>query len=104
VGHLRIVIHYLLKWQFQPERRSRSWKASIWTHREQLVDIFSQSPSLERNARRSLPEVYDRAVRKALDETGLARECFPAACPYTFDQIMDFDFLPEAGAPLASEP
>jgi hypothetical protein len=94
-GHLRVVLQHLLKWQLQPERRSRSWKTSIRTHRITLSKIFEQSPSLNRNARDLLPRVYADAVAVAVDETGLARECFPAACPYTFEQIMDFDFLPE---------
>jgi Domain of unknown function DUF29 len=39
---------------------------------------------------------YDRAVRRGIDETGMARECFPAACPYTFEQVIDVAFLPES--------
>jgi hypothetical protein len=44
-GHLRIVIHHLLKWQLQPERRSRSWRTCIWTHRDQLRDISLNLPA-----------------------------------------------------------
>jgi hypothetical protein len=94
-SRLRIVICHLLKWQLQPQKRSRSWRASIWTRRDALVDIFDQSPSLRGNAFETLPEIYDEAVRRAMEETGLARECFPPACPYTFEQVMDFDFLPD---------
>ena len=95
-GHMRIVIHHLLKWQFQPELRTRSWETSIWTHREALIDIFGQSPSLKRHAREALAEEYDRAVSRAMRETGLARECFPATCPYSFEQVINFDSLPES--------
>ncbi len=95
-GHMRIVIHHLLKWQFQPERRSRSWAVSVKTHRDTLRDIFQQSPSLKRNARESLAGEYEDAVGRAMIETGLARECFPATCPYTFEQVIDIDFLPES--------
>jgi hypothetical protein len=93
-GHMRIVIHHLLKWQFQPQRRSGSWNTSIWTHRDALSDIFGQSPSLKRHAREGLAEVYERAVRRPMNETGIARECFPATCPYTFDQVISLDFMP----------
>lgn len=95
-GHMRIVIHHLLKWQFQRDRRSRSWQVSIRTHRITLDDIFRQSPSLKRHAREALPEEYDEAVQRAMTETGLARECFPVACPYTFDQVISLDFMPAA--------
>jgi len=37
--------------------------------------------------------VYPLAVRKAADETGLARDRFPEACPYSIDQILDHEFL-----------
>jgi Domain of unknown function DUF29 len=95
-GHLRVVIHHLLKWQVQPQKRTGSWKTSISTHRQTLLDIFGQSPSLKRHAREELAQTYDEALRRAMDETGLARECFPPECPYTFDQVMDFDFLPDS--------
>ncbi|HEY7391580.1 MAG TPA: DUF29 family protein [Bryobacteraceae bacterium] len=60
-----------------------------------LEHIFEQSPSLLQNGREQLSELYSEAVSVAIIETGLPRECFPAQCPYTFGQIMDFDFLPE---------
>ena len=95
-GHMRIVIHHLLKWQFQPRRQTRSWSVSTRTHRITLADIFRQSPSLKRNAREALAEEYEEAVRRAMGETGLARECFPAACPYTFEQVVSLDFMPDS--------
>jgi hypothetical protein len=94
-GHLRIVLLHLLKWQVQPLKRSRSWRASMRTHRITLSKLFKDSPSLERHDRDVLNEVYAEAVGVAMDETSLPCECFPAECPYTFEQIMNFDFLPE---------
>jgi Domain of unknown function DUF29 len=94
-GHLRVVMQHLLKWQVQPQKRSRSWKISIRTHRITLAKIFKQSPSLERHGKQVLDELYAEAVGVAMDETGLPRECFATLCPYTFEQIIDFDFLPE---------
>jgi hypothetical protein len=91
---MRIVILHLLKRQFPPERRSRSWGVSIRTHRNTLEDIFQQSPSLKRNAREALTKEYEDAAGRAMIETGLARKCFPAACPYTFEQVTGLDFLP----------
>jgi hypothetical protein len=94
-GHLRIVLLHLLKWQGQSQKRSRSWRASIRTHRIALSKLFKDSPSLRRHDREVLGDVFAEAVGVAMDETGLPRECFPAQCPYTFEQIMNFDFLPE---------
>jgi hypothetical protein len=40
-------------------------------------------------------EAYRDAVRLAMDETGLPLHGFPADCPYSLDQAMDQEFLPE---------
>ena len=35
------------------------------------------------------------ALENASDETGLAEDAFPAECPFTPDQILSDDFLPD---------
>jgi len=92
---LRRLIVHLLKWQVQPSRRGKSWVVSIADSRVQLKDIFKQSPSLKRFAAESIVEVYPDALRLASIETGLAAAAFPQECPYTFDQLVDLDFLPK---------
>ena len=95
-SRVRVVVHHLLKWQFQPQKRTRSWETSIKSHRLTLAEMYRQSPSLKRQACEELPDIYTKAVGLAMAETGLPRECFPPTCPYTFGQIMDFDFLPDS--------
>jgi hypothetical protein len=95
-GYLIRLLLHLLKWKFQPELRPSSWRTSIVGSRIELEGIFEQSPSLERHARELVEAVYPRAVRVAVAETGLSRTSFPKSCPYTFDQIMDDDFLPSS--------
>ncbi len=51
-SNLVVVLLHLLKHQFQPRRRSRSWQASILEHRQRLRDDFRTSPSLRGYARR----------------------------------------------------
>jgi hypothetical protein len=96
---LRRLIVHLLKWQMQSAKRSLSWRSSIDDSRLQLEDIFKQSPSLRRHASISIADLYPRARRKASLETKLPLRAFPAECPYSFDQLMDDDFVPggEAG-------
>jgi len=90
----RTIVH-LLKWQIQPKRRRRSWHSSIHDSRVQLKRIFKQSPSLKRHAAVSIGELYPDARGQASIETGLSLKAFPSQCPYTFDQLLDADFLPE---------
>jgi hypothetical protein len=90
---VRLLLH-LLKWQAQPEKRSDSWLDSIGQSRVELDGIFEQSPSLVPFARRTLAAAYRLAKRQAAKETGLAPESFPEACPYSYEQVVDLDFLP----------
>jgi hypothetical protein len=91
---LRRLMAHLLKWQMQPAKRSTSWQTSIGDSRAQLRGIFKQSPSLRRYAGKSIADVYPDALRKASTETRLPLAAFPKKCPYSFDQLMDDDFLP----------
>ena len=89
----RLVLH-LAKWELQPQKRSSSWMESIDSARAEIGDILEHSPSLKPAVRELAGEIYDQAVKYASRETGLARS-FPPACPYTIEQLLDDDFLPE---------
>ncbi|CAN5602861.1 DUF29 domain-containing protein [soil metagenome] len=103
-NRLIVLLAHLLKYQFQANRRSRSWQATIGEQRRQLELIFKDSPSLlKQHAPAVLAESYGYARRQAQDETGLAPETFPEACPYTLEQLLDEDFLAEAQALAAKE-
>ena len=95
LSYLQRLILHLLKWQLQPEKRTASWGSSIINSREQLEVIFQQSPSLKRFASESFHEVYPGALRRARIETGLPADAFPAQCPYSFEKLLNPDYLPE---------
>ena len=86
---------HLLKWRFQPSARSRSWSATIEEQRLQIENILSESPSLQPLAGSMLPQAYAIARERAIAETGLADDMFPATCPYTLDEALSRSFLPE---------
>lgn len=44
---LRVVLIPMLKWDHQPERRSRSWALSIAAQRIELDDVLSDNPGLK---------------------------------------------------------
>ena len=88
------IIQHLLKWEYQPERRTRSWRVTINTQRDDLNDLFEQSPSLLRKAELGMAKAWERGARRALDETGLDPAVFPNTPTYTLEQIRDTDFLP----------
>jgi hypothetical protein len=96
VNRLAILLLHLLKWQFQPRRRGSSWEASIANNRDRLADHLADNPSLKPLIPAALAQAYRYAVRDAEGETGLGKATFPQSCPWTYDQVMDPDFWPEA--------
>ncbi len=95
VNRLGILLGHLLKWQFQPQLRGKSWQATIIEQRQDLQELIAENPSLKPY----LPEAMERAYRKGLllvvRETPLSLQDLPDQCPYTFEQVMDPNFYPE---------
>lgn len=94
-SNLVVIILHLLKWQYQPDRRSRSWVSSLLEHRRRIRRALKDSPSLKPYLNNILYETYADGIKQAAIETGLARDAFPAECPYAIAQILDEDFLPK---------
>ncbi len=94
-SRIRVLLTHLLKWQLQSQRRSGSWKATINNQRGEFSSLLDDMPSLGNILGQSLPLVYRRAVLKAVGETGLPENMFPPACPFSLDQVLDPEFLPQ---------
>jgi hypothetical protein len=93
-SRVQVLVSHLLKWRLQPAKRSRSWSSTIVTQRIEIDADLKQSPSLKRKVRGGLPDNYEKAIQRAIADTGLAPGHFPAECPFTVDQILDPEFLP----------
>lgn len=94
-SNLVVVLTHLLKWQYQPDFRSGSWKGSIVEHRRRIRKAFKESPSLKPYLQEVFAECYLDAVELASAETELPIETFPGECPYTSTEVLDSNFLPE---------
>ena len=94
-NRLEVLLTHLLKWQVQVGFRSRSWSGTIREQRSRIEDLLGESPSLRPVIRQIRPALYGRARRVAANETGLPLRMFPARCPFTPEQILAEDFLPE---------
>ena len=93
-NRLVILLMHLLKCQFQPSRKSRSWRATIAEQRDQLEGLFEKSPSLRTLVPEVLARCYARAVKRAVRETDLPHSTFPLTNPYTPADVLDDDFMP----------
>ncbi len=94
-SNLKIVLCHLLKYKYQPEKRSRSWLSTIFEHRDRLEDDFAESPSLKRYFDQVFEPCYQKARKQASIETGFPLETFPINCPFTTEEVLDMDYLPE---------
>jgi predicted nucleic acid-binding Zn-ribbon protein len=94
VNRLEVLLMHLLKWAYQPDRRSRSWEVTIANQRDQLASHLTDNPSLKAHCDEAIDQAYRRARRDAELETGIAESTFPATCPWPFDRIMDETYWP----------
>ena len=95
INRLAQLIFHLLKWEYQPDFRGRSWHGSIKEQRKRTRILIKKNPSLKSKVNDSLIDAYDIAFSLAEKETPIDLKLFPAECPYTFEQIMDEAFFPE---------
>jgi hypothetical protein len=95
---LRLILLHLLKWDHQPPRRSRSWRASILVQRNHVRKVIRKNPGLKPLIEEAVIEAYSDARLEAASETDLDERVFPAQCPYTWQEIMErpVDWPPEA--------
>jgi hypothetical protein len=95
VDRLETLITDLLKWRCQPGARCGNWRSAIASQRYEIELILRDSPSLRRYAFEHLEEPYGGARERTIEDLGLLQPDFPADCPFTPDQILAKDFLPE---------
>jgi hypothetical protein len=61
-SHLKRLMTHVIKWQVQPERRSRSWRSTILSARQEIARLQRRMPSLNR---RVIEEDWDELVELA---------------------------------------
>jgi hypothetical protein len=94
-NRLSVLLVHLLKWMYQPDQRSGSWRATIAEQRARLGKRLKDNPSLRNYPAEILDEEYALARLKAAGETGLSQESFPADCPLSLDLILDAKVFPD---------
>ena len=92
---LDVLLHHLLKWQYQPGQRSGSWKGTIGEQRKRIRDLILDSPSLKPYVKEITDVCYEDARYQASLETGLSVETFPLECPYDLADVLSKEFWPE---------
>lgn len=90
-----VLLAHLLKWQYQPERRGKSWELTIKTQRKAISSAVKKMPSLKAMLSDSewWEVVWGDAFRSATNETGL-ENIFPDVCPWQLSEILNSDYFP----------
>jgi hypothetical protein len=55
LSRLTVLVVHLLKWMVQPDRRSRSWEATVRSQRRDLKKPLSENPSLRSYLLEAIP-------------------------------------------------
>lgn len=95
VSHLSVLLMHLLKWKYQPDKRTTSWETTILVQRDEVIDLLEDSPSLKHELGDKFQRAYQRARKMAAKKTGLVLAVFPVENPFSFAEVMTEDWLPD---------
>jgi hypothetical protein len=89
---LRVLLAHMLKWDHQPEKRTRSWENTIAEQRRRTHRQLRRNPSLKAELDEALREGFASARLLASTETEFELDRFPESCPYDWEAILDRPF------------
>lgn len=94
-SNLIVVLMHLLKYAYQPGQRSNSWRFTLKEHRRRLQEALAASPSLKLYFDQIFADCYRESRDLAATETGVHWENFPLESPFTQEQVLDREYLPQ---------
>lgn len=91
-NRLGILIGHLLKWDYQPEKRSKSWRVTIRSQRREIETILTENPSIKPYLTEAIAKGYKAGLDLVALETPLDYQDLPEDPIYTIQQLLDPDF------------
>lgn len=98
---LTVLLMHMLKWDWQPERRFRSWEATIREQRKRITKLLADNPSLKAKLEAARTTAYSYGRDRASGETDIPVETFPEISPYGWADITERLFLVDEPTPRA---
>ncbi len=89
-SRLIVLMTHILKWELQPEMRSRGWMATIRIQQRELQDLLGESPSLKTTLDRIWTKAYADADDVAAIETALPIEDVRKAPRLRFEALLAY--------------
>lgn len=96
-NRMAVLLAHLLKWQYQPEHRGSSWRATLKAQRERIETRLRKTPSLKPILTDPdwIADMWADARDSAAKETGIDYVLFPEICPWSMEQALDPTFFPD---------
>ena len=96
-SRMAVLLAHILKWKFQPQKRSISWTLTIKEQRRLLVRRVQKTPSLSPMLAdlEWIDEIWVDAKALAEKETGLDIGTYPEICPWPMAVVLSQDWLPD---------
>ena len=91
-NRLGVLIGHLLKWGYQPEKRSKSWRVTIREQRREILQLLNENPSLKPYLEEAMTQAHEAGLDLVVKETPLDYGDLPEHCPYSLEQLFDPDF------------
>jgi Domain of unknown function DUF29 len=92
-SNLEILFMHLLKYQYQVNKRTSSWRYTIDKHRSRILKALKVSLSLKPYLKQVFDDCYEEGRRKASIETGLNISTFPMRSPFSQEDTLNSDFF-----------
>ena len=91
-NRLAVLIGHLLKWDYQPERRSKSWRVTIREQRRDIIYLLQENPSLKPYLEEAITYAHKSGLDLVVRETPLDYQDLPKDPIYTIEQLLSPDF------------
>jgi predicted DNA-binding ribbon-helix-helix protein len=95
LSNLRVLLLHLLKYKYQPNKRTQSWRSSIIEHRLHIQEAFEESPSLKPYFLENFDKAYQKARKQASLETELPIQTFSQECPFPMESVLADEWMSE---------
>lgn len=84
---IKLMAH-LLKWEYQPEMRCKSWSSTIYEQRSEIEDLLSDNPSMRSLVSENWAACFEKSVEDVLLEIGLYTITLPSICPWNEEEVL----------------
>ena len=89
---IEVLLAHALKWDHQPERRSRSWALTIAEQRLRIERQLRKNPGLKARIAEAAADGFRTGRIRAAREMRRRLDSLPSDCPYAWDDILNRPF------------